>query len=45
MILIPTGLRTLLPAAGHCRLPAEPRGPRATQRQVEAISQSKPEYI
>ena len=38
---IRTGLRTLVPAAGHRCLPTEPRGPRAAQRQVEAIPQGE----
>ena len=35
------GLWTLVPAAGHRRLPAEPRGARAAQREVEVVPQGK----
>ena len=35
------GLWTLVPAAGHRRLPAEPRGARAAQRKMEVVPQGK----
>ena len=41
MFHVYAGLRSLVPAAGHRRLPAEPRGARAAQRKMEVVPQGK----